>query len=178
MGEDIRRQAISVIQSAKDRSRSELLKALFDLRHNAERGDETMLYPLLEHADDGVVASALYSLYWVHDQKRQLRKTIGRLAWGDPRDVEDMPIQTRAINLLGDYARADPVAHQELERIAECVDIVDVPRKAAWHVLADIHGIEWARADTEEMIARPDSEKSEQIRERIRRAIRGQARAR
>jgi hypothetical protein len=167
----LRQQSLEVLKDYKRRNRSEMLKAVFDLRHNAKNGDEAILFPLLEHPDDGVVASTLYSLFEIYGQQVELEPMIRRLAWGDNRDCGEMPIQSMAISLLSKIGRSDYIAQEQLKQIAEDVSASDVPRKLAWQCLAELHGVEWLPQYSEEMIMSPESDESERIRESIRRTM-------
>ncbi len=169
---NLRQQAIEVITDFRNQNRSDLLKAIFDLRHDAHIGDKPVLYPLLEHSDDGVVASALYSLFEVYNERSELLPLIKKLAWGDRRDCGEMPIQSMAISILSRLARSDPQVIKQLREIAEEPSIAECPRKNAWQSLADLYGVEWTRNDSSEMIMDPESVASEAIRNRIRDAMR------
>lgn len=145
---------------------------MYDIRYNTGEGDEAVLYPLLNHPDDGVVASALFTLWHSYDVRADIAPTIRRLAWGDERDQMDMPIQTMAINLLSANAKSDSSALEELRTIAEDSSTSDIPRTTAWQRLAEQFGVEWLPEYSEEMIMSPESETSGEIRQIVRRAIR------
>ena len=167
----LRQQALATINDQQNRNRSDLLKAVFDLRHDARKEDKTLLYPLLEHADDGVVASTVYSLFEVYDEKTELLPLIRRLAWGDERDRGEMPIQFMAISILSRLAKSDPEIISQLREIAEDPRVSECPRTSAWQALADLYGLEWDRSYASEMIMDPESEVSEAIRRKIRNAM-------
>src|SRR5262245_29784776 len=171
MDNSTRERAIAIIRDCANRQRGDLLKAVFDLRHNALPGDERLVYPLLDHPDDGIVASALYSLVEVHGQLSHLVKRVYDFAWGDPRDSGEMPIQSEAIRILAECAKADLAVAAELCRIAEDENVSDVPRKDAWQFLAGLFGVEWLPSYSTEMIMNPMSQQSEEIRTRIRQAV-------
>jgi hypothetical protein len=167
----LRQQAIETITDYRNQNRSDLLKAIFDLRHDARSDDKSLLYPLLEHSDDGVVASALYSLFEVYNEKSELLPLIQKLAWGDSRDCGEMPIQSMAILILSRLAKSNPQIIDQLREIAEDLSIGECPRKDAWQALAGLYGVEWFRSNSTEMIMHPESEASEAIRKRIRVAM-------
>lgn len=164
-----------ILKESRQHGKAELLKALYDIRYNTGDGDEAIVYPLLDHPDDGVVASTLFTLWHSYDVRADIESTIRRLAWGDDRDQMDMPIQTMAITLLSEIAKSDSAALAELRAIAEDTATRDIPRTQAWHRLAEHFGIEWLSDYSEEMIMTPESEKSEEIREIVRQAIRASA---
>lgn len=167
-----RELVLRILKESGQHDRADLLKALYDIRYNTGDGDEAVLYPLLDHPDDGVVASALFTLWHSYDVRAEMSPTIRRLAWGDDRDQMDMPIQTMAITLLSEIAKSDSAALAELTAIAEDTKTSDIPRNRAWHCLADHFGVEWLSDYSDEMIMTPESDKSEEIRQIIRRAIR------
>jgi hypothetical protein len=167
----LRQQAIETITNYRNQNRSDLLKAIFDLRHDARNDDKSLLYPLLEHSDDGVVASALYSLFEVYNEKSELLPLIKKLAWGDSRDCGEMPIQSMAISILARLAKSDLPIIDQLRAIAEDHGTGECPRTDAWRSLAGLYGVEWPRSNSTEMIMDPESEASEAIRRRIRAAM-------
>ena len=125
----------------------------------------------MNHQDDGVVASVLYSLVNVFDEIPNLTSLIRRLAHGDERDTGEMPIQSMAIILLAQTANDDIAALGELLQIAQDTATAEVPRKQAWQCLADIYGVEWLLQYSEELIIDPESSRSEEIRNIIRNAM-------
>jgi len=137
-----REQVLTILKKNDQHDRAELLKALYDIRYNTGDGDEAVLYPLLDHPDDGVAASALFTLWHSYDVRADIAPTIRRLAWGDERDQMDMPIQTMAINLLSAIAKSDSSALEELRAIAEDFTTSDIPRTTAWERLAEQFGVE------------------------------------
>jgi hypothetical protein len=172
-----RENILRILKESGQHDRAELLKALYDIRYNTGDGDEALVYPLLDHPDDGVVASVLFTLWHSYDVRGDIAPTIRRLAWGDDRDQMDMPIQTMAITLLSEIAKSDSAALAELRAIAEDASTSDIPRKRAWQCLAELFGVEWLSGYSEEMIMTPDGTKSEEIREIVRRAIKNSANA-
>jgi hypothetical protein len=170
-----REHILRILKESGQYGRAELLKALYDIRYNTGDGDEAVVYTLLEHPDDGVVASALFTLWHSYDVRAEIESTIRKLARGDDRDQMDMPIQTMAITLLSEIARSDSAALAELRAIAEDTTTSDIPRNRAWHLLAEHFGVDWLADYSEEMILRPESKKSEDIREIVRQAIRASA---
>jgi hypothetical protein len=164
----LRDKAIKILNECKHHDRASIFKAIFDLDHNAKLGDEKYLYPLLEHTDDGIVSNALYALYEVFEQKVELDSLVRKMAWGDERDCDEMPIQTMAIRRLCEIARKDSTALEQLKLIAEDDTVYDCPRQQAWHCLAELFNVEWYPKFTEEMIMSPQSNNSELIRESIR----------
>lgn len=167
----LRQQAIATITDYRNQNRSDLLKAIFDLRHDARSDDKSVLYPLLEYSDDGIVASALYSLFEVYNERSELLPLIQKLAWGDDRDCGEMPIQSMAISILSRLAKADSQFISQIWEIAEDPSISECSRERAWQELADIFGVEWNPSNTAEMIMDPESEASEAIRKQIRDAM-------
>jgi hypothetical protein len=170
--ENLHQRALGVIRQHKRHDRADLLKAIFDVRHDAMPGDETLLYRLLdESGDDGVVASALDALFEVFGQETRLTPLIQKLAWGDNRDCGEMPIQCLAICLLARCANSSPELLLQIRAIGENQEMAECPRKEAWQQLASVFGVDWFRDWTAEMIMDPTSDKSEQIRIRIRAAM-------
>lgn len=166
-----RDMAIVVIGESAQRSHTDLHNAILDLRRNPTRGDESLLYRLLDHEDAMVVSATLFALCEVYGQREQLKNVICQLAAGDERDSFEMPIQTTAISQLATLARKDQQALQQLVAIAENPKVSETPRKRAWHYLAELHGIPWTREDGDEMLISPESIASETIRNRIRTGI-------
>lgn len=165
-------QAISILKNCTIHDREQIIKAIFDVSHDPKHGDEALLLSLLDHLDCGIVAYALYYLFEFYNQKEQLLPLVQQFAMGDERDNFEMPIQSQAIRLLSLQAKSDPKIVALLTMIAEDPSVNEVPSKNAWLSLAEIHGVEWTRRDTEEMIDYPDSETSEAIRAKIRNAMR------
>lgn len=167
-----RRDILRVLSNINDYARGDVLKALHDLRYNTGDGDEVILNQLMEHEDDGVVASVIFTLWHAYGQRKLLEPQIQQLAWGDVRDSGEMPIQSMAITLLAEMAKTDSAAHEELKQIAEDQTTADVPRKNAWQFLAEMHGVDWSRDYSNEMIMSPESDTSESIRQQVRMAMR------
>lgn len=167
----IREHALQILLHHQTQSAAALYNAILDLRRNPRRGDERVLTPFLDHADAMVAAATLYALCEIHDQRDLLRPLIERLAAGDTRDDSEMPIQTTAISLLSRFGKKDARAVAGLTEIAESERTAETPRKRAWQKLAEMFGVEWSSADTEEMIMHPESDASVLIRTRIRRAM-------
>lgn len=172
MTDSVRQRAIEVIRNRDQYTPTEVYKAVFDLYHNSEYGDEELLYPLLEHEDNWVAAGALYGLFEVYGCRKELRDLVLRLADGDPRDVGDNQLQFTALLLLADLAqRGDQQAYEKLWAVAENPAVNEFGREQAWYRLAALHGIDWQEGWTEEMVLRPLSEVTEQIRQQIRQEI-------
>ena len=168
-----RKSALKIIQNQEQYDRAQILNAIFDLRHSATLGDEAFLYPLLQHPDDGIVASVLYSLVNVYEKRTELEGLLRQLAWGDERDCGEMPIQSIAISSLSQVAKQNYEILHQLQEIAESLSVSDVPGERAWKELATLFGVEWKKGYTAEMIQDPDSEESERIRDLVRAAMRG-----
>ncbi|QDU60466.1 hypothetical protein Pan216_13070 [Planctomycetes bacterium Pan216] len=171
---EIRNRALQVLGDCEKQSYTAVHNAIVDLRRNPVPGDDRILWPFLAHDDSMVVAVALYTLFRIHEQHDVLRSIVKRIArQGDERERDDLdrPIQSTAIVLLGDSAKEDESIALELLEIAEANSTPDTPRERAWQLLADLHGVKWPSHATEEMILRPDSEVSEQIRADVRRAM-------
>lgn len=167
-----RAEIVRVLKEAAYHDRAAILKALYDIRYNTGDGDEEILFPLFDHPDAGVVASALFTLWHSYDVRSTLEPMIRRFAQGDDRDEMDMLIQTMAIALLAEIAKSDSMALEQLKSLAEDIKTHYMPRLEAWQCLAEHYGVEWLSDFTEEMIMRPESEECEEIREKIRRAMR------
>jgi len=169
----VREKAIRTITDAANRSELEVHNAVIDLRRNAERGDEEMLWPLLDYDDDMVVAATLFALFHVFGQKSDLKDLIFKLAAeGDPRDIGIMPIQCEALRILASLAKSDTNALATLRQVAENTSAADTTKECAWRELAELHGLEWSDKYSGSLIGDPESAESERIRERIRAAIR------
>ena len=172
MSNTIRERALRVLNNHESAAHTAIHNAVIDLRRNAESGDERILRPFLSHPDPMVVGATLYTLFEVHNQRDVLRPMVERFAGGDPRDDTEMPIQTMAISLLSMFGNRDAPAIARLLEIAENRETADAPRKRAWQKLAELFNIDWSRSDTDEILRCPESDASEQIRSRIRKAIR------
>jgi hypothetical protein len=171
MSEDIRKRALRILNNQENESHTSIHNAIVDLRRNALKGDERYLYTFLNYDDAMVVAATLYTLFEIHNQKVELRDLIEKLAVGDVRDDMEMPIQSMAISLLSRYGIKDTAAIALLLEIAESQHIAEVPRKNAWQKLAEIYNVDWSRQDADNMILYPESDASEQIRKRIKNAM-------
>ncbi|GAB6188005.1 hypothetical protein [Thermopirellula anaerolimosa] len=172
MTDSVRQRAIEVIRNRDQYTATELYKAVFDLYHNPKYGDEELLYPLLDHKDNWVAAGALYALCEVYGHRNQLRRLIFRVADGDPRDEGDNQLQFQALCLLGSLAKdGDQNACEKLWAVAEDPAANEFGRREAWYQLATLHGIEWQGWWTDEMVLRPFSGATEQIRQQIRQEI-------
>jgi hypothetical protein len=171
--QSVRKGALEILQQPEGKARSKLLKAIFDLRHNGVSGDESILFPLLNHEDDGVVASTLYSLWEVYGRADELVSLVRDLAWGDDRDTGEMPIQCMAISLLSRLAKDDFEVRIQLQEIAEDSEIALIPCMRAWEALAESYGAPWQHDYADELVLRPDSEASEAIRSQIRQLVSG-----
>jgi HEAT repeat protein len=171
INQTVRKQALTIIDDRANRPSAEILKAIFDLSHNAEKEDEAVLYELLEHNDDSIVASAIFSLFNVFGLHERIKELIHTLALGDSRDRGDMPIQSTAIRLLGLMTKSDSQAYPRLRQIAESPLVGDVPKKEAWKCLADYHGLPWTRDESEILISEPEGDQAQKIRRRIREVI-------
>lgn len=173
MSNQVRERALRVLEEHENASSStQIHNAVIDLRRNAEKGDEKILYPFLDHPDAMVVAATLYTLFDVHSMKHQLRGLVEKLVGGDPRDDMAMPIQTTAISLLARFGREDASAVNMIALIAEQEMKNDAVDACAWKELAEMHGLEWLGKYTDELMMNPDSVESEEIRNRVRNAMR------
>ncbi len=171
MSSEARERALRTLRDHENRSHSAIHNAIVDLRRNAELGDERILHPFLNHYDPMVVAATLYTLFEVHNQQRALRPLIEKLAGGDARDDMEMPIQCMAISCLADFGAEDAAAVDRLLEVGESQVASEAPRERAWYELARLYGVELQRDALEEMLQHPQSEASEGICERIRKAI-------
>lgn len=166
-----RKEALDIIQNWENRTDIDVYKAVLDLRFDARHGDEALLYPLLNHDDEMVVAAALCSLIAVYDKQGELKRILFKFAEGDPRDTTEMPIQCAAIRFLADIAKTDQEAYRKIQQVAENVDTTEVPMARAWSVLAKLHGLKWEDKYSDIMIEDPNSEKSKELKKWVREAI-------
>lgn len=174
MNQNVRRAALAVLEDHRKRSNASIHNAIVDLRRNAKLGDEKILEPFLDHSDPMVVAATLYTLFEVHDQKKKLRPLLERLASEiDVREEDELdhPIQCMSIALIGSLGVSDSAAMKFIVAVAEDRSVPAVPRKRAWQVLAENCGVDWPSSASEEMIFNPESQESEQLRDKIRKAI-------
>ncbi|MCA9233434.1 MAG: hypothetical protein KDA57_22530 [Planctomycetales bacterium] len=172
----VRQRALRLLLDHEHEPPSVIHNAIIDMRRNAERGDENVLYQLLDHYDPMVVAATLYTLCEVHDQRATLRSVLeGLVVNGDTREIEDLdkPIQCMAINLLALSGKRDGVAVAKIIQVAEDRHAADTARACAWERLAQLFGAEWPRDATEELMLRPESDASDRIRTCIRNKVDG-----
>lgn len=173
MNGDARQRWIAILRNPDAYDRAEVFEALFKFYHAPMPGDEELIYPLLEYEDPWVAAQALYALCEVYDRRNELRDLIFQWSFGDPRDLMELPIQCEAIERLADLAvDGDREAYDRIWEIAEDPTIDEIPRERAWKCLAELHQVPWSDEYLDEMIDHPFSEASEEIRNRIREAIR------
>ena len=169
-------EAAAILSDPKRYTRQKAYNAVLDLRRNSPvPSDKALLEPLMAYDDDMIVAAVLYSLINVYGSPSEYRSQIMAQKGGDRRDTGEMPIQTQAIEGLSELAKTDSVALSELWKIAESTEVAECPRARAWHCLARHAKVEWDREDTETMVWDPNSEQSEQIRNRIRTAFQNTA---
>ncbi len=172
MSNEIRKKALYILENYENASSTtQIHNAVIDLRRNAIVGDERVLYAFLEHHDAMVVSATLYTLFEVHSQQQKLRELVEEMAGGDPRDDMAMPIQTTAITLLARFGKDDAPALKRIVEIAERKEKNESADACAWLELSTMHGVEWSGKYTDELMMNPESEASEQIRNRIRGAI-------
>lgn len=167
-----REHILEVLKTYSGRDRAELLKALYDIRYNTGKGDDAIIVPLLSHVDDGVVASAMFTLWHSYNARSLIEPLARKLSLGDERDRMDMPIQSMAITLLSELAGTDASARAQLLSIAEDENVNDSPRTCAWERLAYISAAPWKSEYTEELIMSPMSETSNCIRNGVRKFLR------
>lgn len=170
-----REQSIEVLRHYYDHDPQDVFDALYLLRRNAEHGDESYIYPLLDHDVSEIVGSAIYSLCSMHGQRAKLRPLLFRLAGGDPRDYVENPIQHQAIFQLSQFGRNDQEVVDRLVEIALTADKGSPGEVHALRELAEMFHLDWSGKYTEELILNPSSDYCQGIRKNI---LEGVARAR
>lgn len=175
MSNDNRQRALRLLSDHENESHTAIHNAIIDLRRNAERSDVRILQSFLSHYDPMVVAATLYTLYEVHNQKKELLPLVKQLAThGDVRESDDLdrPIQCMAISCLADFGRKRDVADVDtLVKVAENQTTPATPRVWAWEELAQLFGVQWTDGFGDELVFRPASEASDRIRNIVRKAI-------
>lgn len=176
MNSNIRQHALRLLRSHENETPSVIHNAIIDLRRNAERGDVKVLRQFLDHYDPMVVAATLYTLCEVHNQRAALKTLLENIADnGDFRESQDLdkPIQCMAIELLASLGKHDDVAVAKIIQVADNCNAPDPVRALAWERLAQLFDAEWPRNATEELLLRPESETSIQLRNCIRNMVCG-----